>query len=250
MKTTTQAGRTGPNRSRTTRRFLAGLVALATVPATLTVAGAASAGASTLNGVATISNPAGTVPLASGGSATSFTVVLPANAACTGDTATGGYHVFSYFVPQGTNPTSINFSTSVPSTGFGLVDNTGSYYGAKNTAITTGQITGIPTNFQWAPLVTNSVYAVSDLTANSWETGIACADVHGVVSDYWNTQISFTASNSDPNGFVWSAGPPAVTPEVPYTLALPVLAVGIIGGAVWFRRRRSPLQSGSAPSAV
>ncbi len=33
--------------------------------------------------------------------------------------------------------------------------------------------------------------------------------------------------------------PPPSTPEVPYTLALPVLAGGIIGGSVLFRRRRS-----------
>ena len=27
----------------------------------------------------------------------------------------------------------------------------------------------------------------------TWEGGIACADVHGKVTDYWNTEITFTA---------------------------------------------------------
>ena len=39
----------------------------------------------------------------SGGSSTPFTVVLPANASCSGDTAHDGYHVYSYLVPRGTD---------------------------------------------------------------------------------------------------------------------------------------------------
>ncbi len=183
------------------------------VAATLTAAGAlcvvfgSPASASTTDGVATVTTPGTFTALASGGSTTLFTVGLPANAACSGDTATGNYHVFSYMLPKGTSLSTVSFTTGLPSTGYGLVDNTGSYYGAVNTAITTGQITGIPNNFEWAPVVTNSVYSVAQLTAQPWEVGLACADVHGVVSDNWNTELTFTAAGSDPTGFTWSAVP-------------------------------------------
>src|SRR3984957_11486805 len=120
---------------------------------------AAPAYASTLNGTATITD-ASLNPLSSGGSTTQFSLPLPANAACTGHTATGGYHVYSYLVPQGTDITTITFTTH-PSTGFGIVNNTGVYYGPVNTAINTGQIVSIPTNFEWGPWVSSDGVPVS-----------------------------------------------------------------------------------------
>jgi hypothetical protein len=177
---------------------------------------ATAASASTLNGSATITDPANN-PLASGGSATSFTVSLPAQAACTGDTASGGYHVFSYLVPQGTSPTSVSFSTEDPSTGYGFFSSSGTYYGAANTAVTTGQIIGIP-EFQWGPAV-QSDSLLSTLLAGGgvWEAGIACANSSGVVTDYWNTEITFTASSSDPGGFVWATTAATTTTTAPGT---------------------------------
>jgi hypothetical protein len=76
--------------------------------------------------------------LSGGGSETQFTVDLPAQAACSGDTATDGYHVFSYLLPKGTSVQSITFSSSGPSAGLGFADGSG-YYGSANTAPTTGQ---------------------------------------------------------------------------------------------------------------
>jgi hypothetical protein len=99
--------------------------------------------------VATIESASGTA-LTSGGSTTQFTLGLPAGAACTGDTATGGYHIYSYLVPLGTALSSVTFIQH-PSSGFGLFDSTGSYYGPVNTAIGTGQIVGIPNDFEWGP---------------------------------------------------------------------------------------------------
>jgi len=185
---------------------------VAAVGLTLVVAGPASA--STLNGTATISSPGVTTPLTSGGSTTPFTVTLPAQAACDGDTATGGYHVYSYLLQQGVALSTVTF-VSFPSTGFGLVDNTGTYYGPVNTAVTTGQIVGIPNNFQWAPLVTGGgvtlaqlLYTGSGSTASGvWETGLVCANTHGVVADNWNAQITFNASSTDPTGFTWTSVP-------------------------------------------
>jgi hypothetical protein len=154
-----------------------------------------AASAATVNGVATIWDPVNNVALASGGSASTFTVQLPANAACSGDTATDGYHVYSYLVPEGVNVTTLDFVGSAPpSQSFGFVSDIGTYYGPANTAPTTGEVISIP-DFEWAPLVTDA--------------GLLCANSNtgGTVTDNWNTQVTFTANSSDPNGFVWSAVP-------------------------------------------
>jgi hypothetical protein len=170
-----------------------------------------TASASTVNGVATIADGTTDLTLPSGGSTALFTVNLPAGAACDGDSATGGYLVDSYLVPEGASVASQTFVGGGPSTGeYGLVDQSGTYYGGANTAITTGQIVSIPSDLQWAPLVTSD-HLLSTLlnsgTTGVWEAGIACANSSGAVVDNWNTQVTFTASSSDPNGFTWSAVP-------------------------------------------
>ena len=196
------------------RRGLTAALATAAAAGTLALAGATPASASTLNGIATIANPASLAPVTSGGSTTTFTVSLPSVAACDGDTATNGYHVYSYLVPQGTALSGVTFE-SFPSVGFGLVDNAGTYYGPVNTAIGTGQIVTIPNDFQWGPLVSDDgvplsqlLYTGSGSTASGvWEAGLACANTHGALADNWNTQVTFNASSSDPNGFTWTAVP-------------------------------------------
>ncbi len=214
-----------------TRPVVAALAALATLVGGIGVLLAVAttpAGASTLNGVATIAQPGTTTPLTSGGSATKFTVSLPAQAACTGDTASAGYHVYSYLVPQGTAVTSVTF-VSLPSTGYGLVEPTGTYYGPVNTAIGTGQIVSIPNDFEWGPLVSDDSVPLSTLlytgsgpsATGIWETGLVCANSSGTVTDYWNTQVTFAASGADPNGFTWTAiAPPAAPSGLAATLGV------------------------------
>jgi hypothetical protein len=201
---------------------LTGIAATVTVAA----AGVSPVSAATLNAVATIANANTDAPLASGGSKTPFTVTLPPSAACSGDTASDGYHVYSYLVPKGTNVSSVTF-IETPSTGYGFVNNIGTYYGAANTAATTGQVISIPNNFQWAPLVADDGVPLSQLlytggTSGIWEAGLACANSSHTLTDNWNTEITFKASSTDATGFVWSAVPgtggnkaPAVTSVSP-----------------------------------
>jgi hypothetical protein len=197
------------------------------VAGSLCLAVSAVAGAATLAGTATIATPGSNAPLASGGSTAVFTVTLPAQAACSGDTANHGYHVYSYLVPQGTTITNLTFSgAGGPSAGYGFVDNTGTYYGPANTAITTGQVIGIPNNFEWGPLVSADSISASTLlytggTTGVWEAGIACATSAGALSDYWNTEVTFHSSNSDTNGFTWSAVPGVVTTTTTTTTTAP-----------------------------
>jgi hypothetical protein len=222
------------------------MLAAALLGGTALTMGVAPAGASTLGGTATIANPSNNTALPSGGSTTTFTVNLPAGAACDGDTATGGYHVYSFLVQAGTDITSATFN-NFPSQGYGFVDNTGTYYGPANTAINTGQIISIPTNFQWGPLVVSDggALALSDLlysgTSGDWDAGLVCANSSGHVADYWTTPVLFTASNSDPNGFTWTSGPRSSTPEAPVALMLPVIgAAAAVFVLMRKRRQRHP----------
>jgi hypothetical protein len=227
-----------PRRSTRLRASLAALVALTMGVGTagLVAATSGTASASTLNGVATIESASGTA-LTSGGSTTQFTLGLPAGAACTGDTATGGYHIYSYLVPLGTALSSVTFIQH-PSSGFGLFDSTGSYYGPVNTAIGTGQIVGIPNDFEWGPYIAANPSALSTLlySANdsgAWEGGLVCANKSGVVTDNWNTEIDFAAIPGAPSSLVWSDTPgtpslfriltkaiPSATPGTAYSITL------------------------------
>ena len=127
-----QRGTAITRRVRTPRLALSVLVAsvLALGATALTDVGVASA--STLDGVATIASPSNDAPLTSGGSTTLFTVTLPANAACSGDTASDGYHIYSYLVQQGSSVAAVvqplTFTTQ-PSAGYGLLDSSGTYLG-------------------------------------------------------------------------------------------------------------------------
>ncbi|MGD0394613.1 MAG: putative Ig domain-containing protein [Acidimicrobiales bacterium] len=214
----TRSERARPSTAQRTKVGVAAVLVLLGTFAGLTLAGVTPVAASTLNGVATITNPVTNRPLTSGGSTTQFTVSLPKvgtlPAHCTADTATHGYLVFSYMVHQGVKPTSVSFANGFPSTGYGFVTSTGEYYGKANTAVKTGQIVEIPNNLEFAPLLSKGLsldtllYAAGNKTG-AWDAGIACAK-NGVVSDYWNTPVNFTASTTDPNKFVWSN---SCTPE-------------------------------------
>jgi hypothetical protein len=165
----------------------------------------AALAAGTRSGDAVPTNPNTQAPVTSGGSATNWTLNLPAQASCSGDTASGGFHVYSFIVPATTNPGSLTFNPSTgPSSGNPLVDNSGSAYIAANTAQTTGQIINIPTfNFNLFASTTMGGTKIA-LAPGDYKAGIACADTNGNGDKYWSTLFTFTASGSDPNGEVWT----------------------------------------------
>ena len=227
-----------------THRIAARLAVVSTVVATLLGSyGVVAAGASVDVGVATIIDPANGQALASGSAAKLFTVTLPQFAACAGDTAGGGYHVYSFLVQPGTDVSTLTFLPN-PSVGYGLVT-FGGYYGPANTAAATGEIIDIPTDFQWNRLTAGTGLELSSLlysgTSGVWETGLACVNASGHVSSYWTTEVTFTASHSDSCGFTWAAVPgvPTGTPEAPLPILLPVIGIAIVSGAITIGRRRS-----------
>ncbi len=236
------------SRIRVPRLMLTAFVATLAALATTAAIGITPASASTLDGTATVETPSGTA-YATGatiGSTTQFTVGLPLDAACDGDTATNGYHVYTYLVPEGTDVDNLSIVAGYPSSGYGLFNNSGKYQGPFNTAPSTGYVQTLPINLEWADWAL-ARSEVGTLTAGTgeWEAGVLCANSSGAVTDYWNTELIFTAVSTgvDPSGFTWSAAPGdpnnGANPEVPFAIVLPVLAVAILGATMLTRRRRA-----------
>ena len=199
-----------------------------------------SAAAAATAGTAQITVPGSSTPLRSGGSETPYGVALPQGAGCPGDTAHKGYHVFSYLVPKDVSPTAVSFKTGVPSRWFGYIAE-GAYYGAINTAENTGQIVELPSEFTWSRLTPHDLFDHGQATA-TWEGGIACANVEGVVTNYWNTEVVFRAAGADPGGFTWSmVTPPPATGGwgVALGIALLLVALVLVGIAIGLRRHRT-----------
>jgi hypothetical protein len=229
-------------RSTRSRLVRSGLMVTVALVASTTLIGVQAAGATSPppTGSAVIANGSG--PLPSGGSADQFTLTLPSGAACPADSATGGFQVYSYLVPQSTDLSTLNFKGGHPSTGLGLFI-TGTYYHANTAVGSPALVYNIPSTFTFDAVFKKTTLStlLNGGSVGVWELGLACGDTNngGALSNYWNTEVTFTASTSDPDGFVWSDTPGAATPEVPYALVLPVLGAAIIGGAVLIRRRRS-----------
>lgn len=207
------------------------------------LAAPAAVGANAVAGAEVITRPGGLTPLDSGGSGTLYGVELPSGASCPGDTAHQGYHVYSYLVPKGVSPTAVSFKTGLPSQWFGYIAY-GAYYGTVNTAQGTGQIVGIPPQFTWSRLTAKELFPKGEKTA-TWEGGVACADTHGVVTDYWNSQIAFTASPSDPKGFTWKVvAQPVLAPSHMWLwIGVALIALAVVFGAIALAlslRRRNP----------
>ena len=209
-------------------------MSLVTALGTAPMAGAATAGAEVLV------TPGTTRPLSSGASTTPYGVVLPPGATCPGDTAHDGYHVYSYLVPQGASPTDVSFRTGIPSRWYGYIAD-GAYYGAVNTAETTGQIVGLPLQFSWTRLTPQILFKAGQRSA-TWSGGIACADTHGQVTDYWNSTLVFTADPADLHGFTWKVVDQGTVPSSPFPVGLVVgvglLVVATAAGAYALRLRR------------
>jgi len=188
-------------------------------------------------GRAVVTQPGESTPLNSGGSQTPFGLALPSNARCPGDSAHGYYHVFSYLVPQGTDPASVSFKTALPSRGFGLFTQI-EYYGAVNTAPITGQIVDIPPEFVWTRL-TSSDLIPSGATTDVWQGGLACATAAGRVARYWNVDVRFTAGRADAAGFVWAVTKPVAPSDqpIPWQVIAPVL-IGLALGVGFLRLTR------------
>jgi len=207
------------------------------------IVGAPAASAATV-GQAEIVSPGSTEPLTTGGSATQFGVLLPANARCPGDsTKRPWWRASSYLLPAGTSPRTVNFRGLLPDRGLFLAA-FGAPWEHQNVDKGSG-IVLLPAAFdisRWGP---SQLFAGGAREA-TWDGGIACvADATGQVATYWGARFTFVRSTTDPRGFTWATTPPAHLGSsgggshwlVEIGLALLVLA-GLIGLKLTSPRRR------------
>jgi hypothetical protein len=208
------------------------------------VAGVTPAAAATIDGTATITNPSGGALTYPAASTQLFTIAPPPGAVCSGNTTGNSTKEYTYLEPSGTNIQNLTVSGGIIPP-YGLFDDTPAVIDAVSVA-SDDVVPGLPNDLAWEPGATDYSIKSTLLTTGTWEAGIACATPSGI-TDYWNTQVTFTANGSDSNGFVWTAVPGdpngGAAPEVPYAVILPLLAIAIVGGTVLVRRRRrSPAQ--------
>lgn len=176
---------------------------------------------------------------ATGLSGTNFNFLLPSGAKCSGDTATGGFKLYSYVVDNSVVPVSsiptLNFSTGAANQGAALIDTGGVPYEQNATLPTSGQVPTPPT-FSWSAYQTDFGPGL-DLHNGTFNVGIVCANSSGAVdgNNFWNEQFTFAATN-DANVFSWSTQSNP-TPEVGYAVILPAAGAAVLAGGVVFMRR-------------
>ena len=183
------------------------------------------ASAATDGGAAQVVNPvdgtaSSNTPLTGGGSATPFSVRLPAGAACTGDSANDGYRVQSYMVPSSVSPATLTFDFVGPvPQGVGgslrqpLYTSDGNPYLNAQTANATQP--GGPGPVINIPAFSLGVYEPGNVPAGTYNLGIACTRGNASptqLDTYWNAQLVVSTSAADePAGFTWTAQQTATT---------------------------------------
>jgi hypothetical protein len=193
----------GPSRLRV---LLFGLAAaLGLLPFSVALSGPAVAGPNSETGQKVIINGTQQVPVTPQPSSTQFDFLPPAGAACTGNTATGGYHLYSYVVDasQVPDPGTLTYNSSAPNTGVTLLDFGGNPYANNNTTTTGAFPLPLPT-FAWSPGYAGNFGVGLAIYPGTFNVGVACVTTTGTTDKFWNVQMVFTASSSDPNGFTWN----------------------------------------------
>lgn len=170
-----------------------------------------------------------------GGSAEAFTLKLPAKAACTGDSASAGYRIHSYMVPDSVEPTTLTFNSKGPTPGGLGADfrqplfTTGSSrYASILTAIAEtangpGQIVGVP-NFDF------KVFVAGNVPEGKYNLGVMCVDATGALDKYWNLVLEVTTDTADsPAQFTWKVAP-IETPSTTTTTTSTTTSTTVAGG--------------------
>lgn len=169
--------------------------------------GVADAQGAPVAGTAVIGTPpAGSPELTSGGSGTPFMLSAP-GAACSGDSASGGYQVNTYFVPASIDPATLTYDSNGPIAPSGLALPLFQAVGGSPvvgvlTDITTGLVLNIP-EVSFAALAEDPSLA----PPGEYNVGFACwrTTSPAFLDKYWNVRMTLTADPADtPVGFTWA----------------------------------------------
>lgn len=195
------------------------------------------------------------VPILSGGSATKFYLKVPANASCSGDTASAGYFVQSYMVPAAVDPAGLTFDSNGPiPNGVGAAIRqplfAGSPYLNQNTAVAT--TSGGPGAIADNPVFDFSVFGSlgpSTIPNGTYNIGIACTKGPASATQldkYWNVQMTFTAdANDQPSGIKW-----AIEAVVPTTTTTSTTVLGTTTTTLGSGSTTTTVSSGSTTTTL
>jgi len=146
--------------------------------------------------------------LTGGTGTTLWTLALPAQAKCSGDTATNSFHTFTYVVPAAVDPGGMHFGAEGPDTAEAhpIFDDGGGPVIAVNTAPVTGQVLPVPYfTLEWGGDLTP--FDSMSLPPGTYNIGIACGTAQGVVDKFWNVQETFVGDPKIATGagaFAWT----------------------------------------------
>jgi len=182
-----------------------------------------------------------TFTLANSGGAT--TGLDGTNASCSADSTTGSTTADAYMIPAFTDPGSVTVSGGALSVGNVLYTSTGTGIISQNVGPTTGVIQPNLFSFSKTAIHVTGGILQGGSTA-TYEIGYLCWNANTkTVTDWWNAEVTFTATPA--GSYTWTAvpGPPSTppaTPETPLAVGLPLGGGAvIIGGlAIQTRRRR------------
>ena len=219
-----------PPQPRYARQFVRATAVLGAALLTVTVvsairsgfgADAAGANGGALQVLVPPGQPTAGQPLTAGGSGTAFALSPPTGAACTGDSATGGYRVQSYMVPANVDPSTLTFDANGPVPAgiganlrlplFGSAG--GSPFVQQTTAVATapgggGLLVNLP-SFSFAVFAPDGP---SFVPAGTYNLGFACTlgNPSPTQQDkFWNVQMTFSVTPNDlPAGITWIVGTP------------------------------------------
>jgi hypothetical protein len=196
--------------------------------------------------VVVVSSSDGSHELTHGGSATKFSLRLPAGAACPGDSANDQWRVQSFVVPATDDPSIFKY-TSVAPAGDGRY----ALYDVEthpliNNLTQENLAPGQPGVIPAIPPLSFAVFPPGTLPSGTYRVGIACT-LFRATAKYWDTQLVLTATPSDkPGQLVWRlASVPATAVNDPSNgssvwIIVAVAAGGALAAALgWFFWRSS-----------
>ncbi|HSL74725.1 MAG TPA: hypothetical protein VK853_09660 [Ilumatobacteraceae bacterium] len=222
--------------------FVVGCIALGGLASPAT--SAASVDAPVDAGAVQLLNPDTRAELTSGDSNTAFTIGLPPDASCPGDSANDDWRIQSFLVPASDDPGALRY---------GIIRADGEGRFAIYTVQTqpyvhalTGQnpAPGLPGRIPTIPPLSFGVFPAGTLEMQNYRLGIACT-LYRETAKFWDTEITLSAAPEvQPGEFRWQVvGAPVTEPvgddgaSVPPAIWAAAVAVAV-GVAVLFVRSR------------
>lgn len=208
------------------------LAAVAAVGAVVAVTGSSVvAAAGTREGDVTIVDISGSYgPLVRGGSATEFSLRLPNDASCPGDSMHDQWRAQTFLVPAGVDPTTLTYELNQPKGqgNFALYADT--TRPLTQILLRPNDVAGQPGYFDAFPPMSFAVFTPGLLKDGTYTLGVACTYFRETAK-VWDTKIVITSSPTDrPAGFVWRAA--SVPASSQGSDGFPSVALAVAGFAV------------------